>query len=102
MQRWLQQHPQHLAAVQAAVSSPGVSWFLWSFAAAFTAKVAKAVGYKAAADGSQAWVHSLQLLVQVVHIDVCCISGAGQSQAQQCQRSLHHELRLTKTGTNDE
>ena len=52
MQRWLQQHPQHLAAVQAAVSSPGVSWFLWSFAAAFTGKVAGAAAYQALADGS--------------------------------------------------
>ena len=53
MQRWLQQHPQHLAAVQAAVSSPGVSWFLWSFAAAFTGRAAEVIGHKAPADGSQ-------------------------------------------------
>ena len=52
MQRWLQQHPQYLAALQAAISSPGVSWFLWSFTAAFTAQAAFSTSYKALADGS--------------------------------------------------
>ena len=62
MQHWLQQHPQHLAALQAAVSSPGVSWFVWSFTAAYTAKAAGVIGYRTLTDGSPVMADHVALL----------------------------------------
>ena len=92
MQRWLQQHPQHLAAVQAAVSSPGVSWFLWSFAAAFTGKVAGAVGCKAPADGSPFPADHVALLEYDIRVATIPDPNRQLTRLLSCLFHLHMHL----------
>ena len=66
------------------LTAAGSSWRAWSRGEETI------VSKKTPSRDSAPGVHSGQLGVDIVHIDICAIAGgAGQGQAQQCQRKLH-------------